>query len=619
MVVCYIERAAGGSLVRRVRLMSAGSGNALVDRTWNAPALTSSGAGAGAGGGSGAETGATEAVSATRAAARWVIENLAQLGTRSIDCICLDPDGSLCTWLSSPSADPAVITATLMQPDADDGSGTGGSAARLLALGAASSSGFSPGDASVQALATLEPPGKGGMGGGLLRSRRTALGRTAGSASIDGYRERYAVMAVPDAPVRVFLDELDARGIDVQRVISLWHAMAAAWDPGAERGSIDDGERVVASVSPASAIILVDPLGRLVWSWAQAGQLVAGGAMRLKTVRRRAAGDETDDHGMAKRIGSTTSAGADAAEQLVVEFTEADAGRLVVDWLSWSAQLGHCPQRVACIGPAPAADASTGSPDPALIGQTLGAAWPGATIGVGVHADPIGATLQRMVTMADRADSDNADDSARERGVAVGSDDPRSALVGLSSRAGRADRSLYTWMAIGVAAAALSVGAIGWQLYGAGAGADTAIANITKARKESLESMNDVIKDIALLRANEARDSLMTKSDELRKQIAAIKPPRPFLAELARVFKSMEDHDGVKINSISLGPVTGAIDMVIPEGQTGPAIVQNLVTMDGVLIKWQGNVRGVTNIDGPRNYVISGSLILDDTRPGGGK
>ncbi|MCC6323084.1 MAG: hypothetical protein IT438_16800 [Phycisphaerales bacterium] len=596
--ICYLERAGGGSFIRRVRLMAEGGGAAPFDRSWTAPSVTAAPS---------SEAAASDAVSTTRAAARWVAETLGQLGTRELSHVCVDPDGALCTWLSATSADPATITATLMQPEVDDGTGAGGgsgSAARLLSLGAGSSSGFSPDDASVQALATLDPPGTGSGISARLLSRRSA-----GALGIDAQRSRYAVMAVPDAPVRVFLDELDARGLEVRQVTSLWHAMAAAWDPAAQDSAFDESGRVVSSFSPSSAVVVVDPVGRLVWAWSHAGQLVAGGAMRLRSAVRRASDAEAetaDDQATARRVG------AEHADQTVLEFTEAETGRLVMDWLSWSAQLGHCPQQVACIGPAPATDASTGQPDPSLIGQSLGRAWPGATIGVGIHADPIGATLLRL-TAATPGKALNP-----EAAVAVGPDDPRSALVGLSSRPGKADRGMYAWKAIGIVGAALIVGAVGYQLHASARGSAAAISDANDTRKAALESVEEVIRGITLMRPRDATDSLASKTEEFRKQMAAMKPPKPFVEEIARVFEAMKDHDEVKVNAINIGPVSGTVDLITPDIETGPAIVTTLIKLPGVLIRWQGtNVPGRPPT-GPGKFIISGPVISEEKRPGGG-
>ncbi|MFN7021462.1 MAG: hypothetical protein ACK4WH_09065, partial [Phycisphaerales bacterium] len=393
----------------------------------------------------------------------------------------------------------------------------------------------------------------------------------------------------------------------------LWHAMAAAWDPGASEPDLDDTGRVVSNFSPACAIVLVDPVGRLVWAWAQGGQLVAGGAMRLRSAVRRA--PEPDAAAEAEAESGVRRLAGEPAEQVVLEFTEAETGRLVMDWLSWSAQLGHCPQQVVCIGPAPVQDAVSGQPDPALIGQSLGRSWPGASIGVGIHADPVGATLQRLLATV----SEGRPKGAGEReDVAVGPDDPRSALVGLSARPGRADRSMYLWKAVGIASVALVIAALGWQLHESARGSEAAITQANNARKEALESVEEVVRGITLMRPRDATDALAAKSDEFRKQMAAMKPPKPFIEELARVFKAMEGHEGVKVNSISIGPVSGTVDLITPEFETGPAIVSSLIKLDGVLIRWQGTNPPSRPPSGPGKYIISGPVIAEEKRPGGG-
>jgi hypothetical protein len=610
-VVCYIERIAGGSLIRRVRLVGDGGPTGL-DRSWNAPALTGGGGGGGAGGGTaGAGEGgqggvsSNEAVAHTKAAARWVADSLNTLGTKRLAMLCVDPDGAVCTWLSAPSADASVIQATLAQPDTEGDGGTAGGAARLLALGAGSSAGFTPGEASVQALATLERPSGGG----------TAM-RGRGKASLSGRRERFAVLAVPDAPVRVFLDELDERGIEVDQVISLWHALAMAWDPG--RQDVEDGggasDRVVASQSPSAAIVAVDPLGRLVWAWSQSGQLVAGGTMRLRTVApaaRPADVEETPEG--ADAAGTRRVGGTGGEAPLSIEFTPADTGRLVLDWLSWSAQLGHCPQRVACIGPAPvpAGAGAESQPDPALIGQSLGEAWPGATVGVAIHNDPVGATLQRLLTY-DIAQSNRR---AADLAVATGSDDPRGAMVSLSSRPGRLDRRMHTWVAIGVAGVAVVVGAIGWQLRNAAGKADEGVETANARRKGVIADMADVIPGIAA--STNPRADLEAEIERLTKQNNSIKAPRPLLQEVAALLNSIGEHEDVKIDRFDLNPITGVVNLRVPDAETGPAIQEKLEKQK-LFMKWTGSTPGgVAAADGMRRYNLQG-LAATDSRSGGG-
>lgn len=592
-VVCYLERVAGGSLIRRVRLVGEGGPTGL-DRSWTAPALTvAAGGDGGEGEGGGGVGPGGEAVNHTRAAARWVADMLGTLGTRRLAMLCLDPDGSLCTWLSAPSADPTVIRATLVQPDADGELG-GGGAARLLALGAGSSAGFGAGDASLQALATMDrPSGRG-------RSRAAEAGK-----------KRLAVMAVPDAPVRVFLDELDSRGVEVDQVVSLWHALAMAWDPGRPEPGEPGAERVVATVSPAAAIVAVDPLGRLVWAWSQSGQLVAGGQMRLRTVAGgpasaagagAPAGDElagVPEAGTARRVEADSERPDGRGPEGAVEFTVADTGRLVLDWLSWSAQLGHCPQRVACLGPAPVSGADA-LPDPGLIGRSLGEAWPSATVGVAVHDDPVGATLRRLLSH----DIASEHRRAAELEVATGSDDPRAALVSLSARPGRVDRRMHTWVAVGVAAIALVVGSVGWKFHRAAVRADRSIQEANERRRDALASMKGVVAGIEA--STNPRQDLQNEIDRLTKQNNAIKAPRPLLTEMAALLNAIAGHDDVKIDRFDLNPITGVVNLRVPDAETGPRILEQIKKLP-MFMKWDGSTpAGGMNPGGERRYNLQG-------------
>jgi hypothetical protein len=372
---------------------------------------------------------------------------------------------------------------------------------------------------------------------------------------------------------------------------------------------------VVASQSPSAAIVAVDPLGRLVWAWSQSGQLVAGGTMRLRTFAppMPAAADdqavmETDDNGAARRV---TAPASDAAP--TIEFTTADTGRLVLDWLSWSAQLGHCPQRVACIGPAPVPTAGTDlatQPDPGLIGRSLGEAWPGATVGVAVHDDPIGATMQRLLTH-DIAQSHRR---AAELAVAGGSDDPRGALVGLSARPGRLDRRMHTWIAVGVAAIAVVVGAVGWQLHRAADGAEADIEQANADRKDAIASVKDVVAGIEA--STNPKVDLENEIERLTKQNNSIRAPRPLLKEMTNLLESIGPNPDVKIERFDLNPVTGVVNLRVPDSETGPAIFERIQKLP-MFMKWTGSTPGgAPVVDGMRRYNLQG-LAGADTRGGG--
>ena len=68
-----------------------------------------------------------------------------------------------------------------------------------------------------------------------------------------------------------------------------WHAVALAWDPAAKDAPADsdrDG-RVVSASTPVGATIVIDPDGRLTWSWSQRGTLIAGGTLLLRKAQAR--------------------------------------------------------------------------------------------------------------------------------------------------------------------------------------------------------------------------------------------------------------------------------------------------------------------------------------------
>src|SRR5690606_3388892 len=141
------------------------------------------------------------------------------------------------------------------------------------------------------------------------------------------------------------------------RVLSLWHAMAAAWDA---RPTLSDSPDVVTTTSPPMAVLLVDPGGRVLWAWSQAGHLLAAGTIRLPQDRHE--------------LGSG-----------MVRIGRAEIGRLPTDWLSGSIQLGAVPARIVCITPGAGSDGDDDDLTPARIGEALGAAWPGATIDLAVN------------------------------------------------------------------------------------------------------------------------------------------------------------------------------------------------------------------------------------------
>ncbi len=626
-VVCYIERTPGGSGIKRLRLIAAG-----LSRQWTAPeprSVSSVDAGVGS---------AAPSVSVARAGATWIAETLEGVGLRRLAAVCVDSEGSICAWLSSHSPESSAIRATISQSGADgDGSGAGLGAARLLAGADPAGAGLGfLAETSVQALATLEPdiePGRPALPGKAKSKGSPAAGL--------GRKHRYAVLAIQDAIVRVLLDELDTRGIEVDRVVSLWHAMASGWDR-VQAASLTD--RLVSTDSPGGAVIMVEPNGRLVWAWTRAGELVAGGAMRLAAHSRRlpaAAG--TQQGGSAGAGGGATGALAplnatigdddepNAAASVTLEFSTAEAGRLAVDWLSWSAQLGHCPQRVVCLS---APNVTDGSLGPEALFAHLAKSWPGATIDGAVHEDPVGATIGRLAGLGPETRK-LLPEEIPASALLPYHDRPREALTDLSSRPGKADRRLHQWIGVALVAAAALVAIVGWQIRSSVGAAKDLSAQAWQTRKALLkeaEKYSERVSEAAPTKQVEALQTALTRLQDQRKYL---KEPRPMIEEAVRVFIAMADVNAgipaapapvpapapapkpapgaptipgapataptsppaapqptrTTLNELELSPIACKVSLIVPDAETGPNILDK-IQQNPYVLNWSGSSPG---------------------------
>lgn len=367
------------------------------------------------------------ALAAIREGADWVRERLATGDRGQLASICLDPDGALCSWLTAPSGEPAIIQAVARGVTTSGHEGeddTGGSMPAARALDHFSSVGAGM---TLQALVPVGPAtsGENGARGGLFG------GKSASDASAP--RRRLTVLGVPDSAAGVLIDTLDSLGIPTPPATSLWHAMAQAWDPAAPANTRSDAprtDRLVADDTPVTAVILIEPQGRLTWAWSRAGVLLTGGSMRLPRTR----GDRTPHPDGTRHVEVLPSPRLDPSH----------AARLAAEWLSWSAQTGAAPARVIVLSP----DLEQGLSPAELAGGVV-KAWPGATVDLITDDDPVTHTLRRALD----ADSPQVDA-------------PGAAIIALSSRPGRAHRSMYVWSALaiaGLAAASGTVAVLSWR------------------------------------------------------------------------------------------------------------------------------------------------------------
>jgi len=372
----FLERTVRGVRLERARLLGPD-----FEREWAAPEEA-------------------EAEDLPALAGAWVVETLAsQRLARRIGLLVVDTAGSCCAWVSTPGGDgrmvPALVRQGVLAGAAGEASGFGGSTAPGATLGG-----------------ELDLPGAGSIEG------------WSDGAGHAGEEARIAAVSVADAAVRVLLDVLDAGGVRVDVVQSLWQASASGWvrPMGDGSGAMDAG-RVVAEDAGLVAAVVVEPRGRLNWCWATGnGSPVAAGSLRLP----RRAGDAT---------------GGEAS----VLLGSAEAGRLAADWLGWSAQLGRGPGRVRVILP------SAGGPDPGEAGHAIGSAWPDATVELITDDDPVGRTV-RAAALRAGGTPDEGD---------TGDLPPARALVGLTRRPGRDHRSAHLWLGAGLALVAVLAGVVG--------------------------------------------------------------------------------------------------------------------------------------------------------------
>jgi len=516
----------------------------------------------------GTRFGAREAVPATEDAAGWLAGRCESLKTRSIETLCVDPDGAACSWLSVTSTDAAVLRNQIEShgaADLDDEFGED--------QGFESHSGRFPdlpGELSVEALPlTLD-------GGG----RSSAAVAT-----------RLPVLAVPDATVRLLLDALDRRGVRVESVCSLWHAAAVVWDPAspmADRGIRARADRIVASDHPVTAVVLIDPLGeRLVWSWASGGNLVAAGSMRVRTAVDRDV----------QRLGLDTVGEIDRRAVL----TDAEIGRLTQDWLAWSAQIGVAPSRVICVG-SPAALGDDGM-SPPRVGEAIAARWPETSVDIIDEPDAVGATLRRF------AGNEGADEPE------AGS--PSTHLVSLSRRPGSTHRSLYRWAGVSMVVAGLGLAWIAWSLYGR-AGQYAAQRAGTDAQ------INEILAgvDPTLVGQTFPQRQLENKVEALRRKLAptATQAPPPPVLETFDTLSLVLGTPGLQLMDLTLDTRVVSLRLNVPDLQTAETLSASLNSIEGLPIDWatpsfvQQNVRGEESI----RATYSGGWARPAAAPAGG-
>lgn len=484
--VCFLRQADRAGRLASIRLVTERIG-ASSDESWTAPPNGSAGI----------------PLENVEAGAQWLAERLAPSGRGELGLMCLDADGSLCSWISSPTADPEVVAALARQA----GGGAHGAEEGHGPLNPVAAYAQNPLEASVQVIGApkAEAPA---LLASLKKEKRGAR----------PVSQRLAVLVASDTPARLVLDVLDSRGVEVRTVVSIWQLMAGAWDPGAERsGARSEAAAIENSVT--TGVVLIDPAGRLLWAWSRAGELLAAGSMRLAAPRGQGR----------------------------VEYGAEQVGRLATEWLSWSAQIGATPSRIVCIAPEEDAE----SPERArAFGSALAASWNGAPVDLVLDADPLLATLRRAARLVDDA-------AAGERAA------PLPELAALARRPGRAHRGMYAWAALAVAFGAVALGALAVGMRGQAKRDDRARLAVKAQYEELIEKVYPAAIDNPEYR-NWRDGQVRALEDEVSRRERELRPPdraeavMPVLQELETISLVVAS-SGVPMESLEVDSIRGVI------------------------------------------------------------
>lgn len=549
--------------------------------------------------------------------ASWISKQLATVPGQPELTVCLDLDGSRCGWLSAPGTDETLVAAAISSAQLESQTGEGNSALAWLGAGELGS------DFSAQPLAA--PSGKNAKAAALAPAQRVV------------------VLATPDLAARLVLDELDKLNITPARVVSLWHVITEVWQstsPASRSAAVvaaassPTSPNVVGEVASSAAVaasVIIDPEGRLAWTWSTERGLVACGSMLLRRVvstPQNAAVAASDSPGALAVIDEPASAPDPDAPSLI-EITRSDVGRLITEWLAFATQTGVAPSRLVCIGPENLVCAGLDDDLPhasavSAVGQTLGRVWPNTAVAAQIDPAPIVSTLRRAVVQANDLGLPGqrlADKSknAASRAVLVDVTDGRAGLPELSRRPGRASRKVYAWNFVMLAVASGLIAALGYKL--------SSVAGDFKQReiaeKNNLQDLLLDVRDVAP-KAKDAFDpatSLRETIREMEQVRREIKPEKPVLAELTRVLNALSELNDTKaeLNSLTLGSaLAGSLAITVETADTGTVIGQALINQPSGTpwLEWsQGRTRSrIQDGKTTREYSTAG-LWKETPRP----
>jgi len=325
---------------------------------------------------------------------------------------------------------------------------------------------------------------------------------------------RIAIGAVPDLASRLLLDQLDAMGIETGAVMSIWHAIALAWNSPASSPDHQAGNAIVdapAQTSTTAAVVIDADSKRLLWAWTRGHKTVACGSCRL------------------------------ARDGTAPDWVFA---RLCAEWLGWSSQLGVTPARVLVVhDPVANSVASTSadsSPPPAAV---LAQHWPQCTVDAVEMDDPLLATLSRAV---DRHEADPERASSEQ-------------LQSLTERPGRLQRSSRRWTSIGMIVAAIAMGFGAWRLSEAAGQAQIAGSQVRELWRDRVTVIDSRALEPGVL------DPILFLEDELaarQREVAPVARRRPVMTELESIALVI-GYDGVELQELNVSQLSISLRLLV--------------------------------------------------------
>ncbi len=415
------------------------------------------------------------------AAAAWLVEQ-GEMRKR-IGIACLDVNEGLCTWIQAPSAAPQVVHATLRERAQEWGESWIGDGVEVLTE-----------DHDAGSRMTLLPT---------WMTRKKSDEQPAPDAH-GPTAAHLPVISFPDAITRLWHDALDSRGVRVDLAMSLWHAAALVWPDNPSESEI-------------TATLLIESGHRIVWAWSRGDALVASGAYTIPAPDPDVEGSEpTEDEAVP------------------------GAQRLVLDWLTWSSQLGACPANLVLVG------RDTDAWKNAITTQ-----WPDMKSRCIREDDPTLATVTRLQT-------DLSSATRRERRS-------RYCITSLTSRPTRAVRNRYLVAGAALLLLAAAVGGLGYRFSSKAALHSARIDEVRSSLRSDLERLNDP----EVLRTTNPRLYLegqlllkRTEGGEFREPY----PPRPLLGEIERFLGVIGQHEDVKLQRLQISDTTNSANLLIEGG-----------------------------------------------------